>query len=582
MNEQENAPARSATWRRLLIPPRAPAPEARAASLGTVAAWGAALLICMLLLPDSVLSYFSSGLVIENDERQHLMPFVGFHQPGVMENDLIRGVMYSHTAAGSRALYWLLTLVFPTPFAAAKAVTAALFLATFYTCWRLGRAAAPAGGAALAILLVRSPLSSQVLYGGLPRSFAVPLILGFLYHLFIASERGVFAMLLLLALFYPTGMAICAVAYALFLAVELARRGWTATAPRLARMCLAGLLCLLALLPTLHKPEYAGHVAGTDDPEIRAAFGPGGRVRGVLPFAPATRALSDASRLAFQAGAPPFHWALAKVGRNAHLAIFLACAVLAAALLWRSGRRDWLLQLACFAGAGVLLYVAARAVAFRLYLPSRMLEYSLPFALAVLCCLGLSLVPRWRWAGHALPALFLLACFLVVGDREPPWGVGVVDLRPQRELYEFFRTTPSDSLVAGDPFELDNVACMSARRVYVSWENAQPFYDRYFHEILRRFRAQHQGYFATDPASLAAFLRDQKIDYLLINRVTFRPGGAVHYRLFDPLDADLFRQRNGVPYHRFVLSNDNLPGMVYHSDYFNVLDAKAYCDEARE
>lgn len=539
--------------------------------------------LCVLVLFHISQGYFTNSLSIQNDERQQIMPYLSFHHSDILRGSLLRDYVYSYTTVGHKLLYWLLTFFIP-PLIVSKLVTIGLFIAMFYYCCRLGGISVPAAGVAMAILMVKSPVAS-IMMGGLPRSFAPPLALAFLYYAVARSERGVLAAFLLQTAFYPSAALVCAIAYGLLLAVRLIR-GEHMIGPEVLRFGATLLAGFLLVLPNLSKPDSLGSIVTLERASKMAEFGPHGRFADVLPFPPVLNEISRTIQIIFEPVDPVFRRAWVVLGGRGFAVLCFAVLGLSVGLLVRERRKVELTVLASMATASVVAYLAARALAFKLFLPSRMLECAWPFVIALTCCMGLACVPAVRVRGRVIQlrglalAAFLLLTLVISNSGVQPPTLGIIAASPQRGLYEFFKKCPADARVAGDPVELDNVMTLSAREAYVTYESAHPLYDRYYAEVRRRFDALHSAYFTTEMKGLADFFRKEKIDYLLIHKADFRAGGVARYRIYEPLDSDVHRRYGSVPPERFVLSQLDLPGVVYNSFFFRVIDARKFLESS--
>ena len=125
-----------------------------------------------------------------------------------------------------------------------------LIAGMLWFCYRFGRLTILPAGAALAILLLSSEVSHALL-GGLPRSFGPPLVLAFLYYFVTNRERGILAVLLLQAAFYPPVLLFCGACYSIYLGVRLCQPGARRVIPPATRLILAAVVCALLLLPVL-------------------------------------------------------------------------------------------------------------------------------------------------------------------------------------------------------------------------------------------------------------------------------------------------------------------------------------------
>jgi hypothetical protein len=555
-----------------LLPPRDIRPTDRL--------WYLLLIVYAVAFIPMLFNGFFSSLVVQNDARQQVSMYWSFHGTGLVEGGLIRDYLYQYTPLGHKALYWVATLV-TSPVMASQILTLLLVAITVLCCWRIGRAArSPAVGAVLGLLMLHGYAGTSLL-GGLPRSFAPPVALGFLYFLLLGSERGVLAMLLLAAAFYPSLFAVLVVAWGLQVLLDGIRGGVAAAGPRLIRLAVVAGLAGLMLLPNLMTSDAIGPPITLAEAETMPEWHMGGRFRELpLPSAPAGLA-----RMALVAIGCNDMKALLARSTAAQAKTWGLCAawlVVGAILFLRGPARRFLPRLLVLLIASALMYLAARAMAFRLFIPGRMLVYTWPPVLALILCLGLASAPTLPWRNRRIDLrvpLFiglLASVVLLFGPDSGSLGRGMNDLRPNAALYDYLRSTPKNVLVAGDPRETDNIFTFSARNIYNSHLASHPLYPKYYAEIRRRILACQAAYFATRPEDAAAFFRQEKIDLFVVCVDHYKKGGLRQYRSFLPYKAQLEEALADTPPEAFVLSRDDAPGLVFRSGSFRVFDARQY------
>ncbi|MFH0964500.1 MAG: hypothetical protein V2A58_10875 [Planctomycetota bacterium] len=521
----------------------------------------------------------TSPLVIQNDERAHNMPYLSFHHKGVLEGSLIRDYMLAYEPIGHRALYYLMTF-FLSPFVASKVVWIGLYGVVVLYCVKLGRLGGyPEAGAMLGLLFLGSPMC-EALAGGLPRSFALPVVLAFLYYLLAGNDLGALVTLVVGAGFYPPAFAVCFAGYGLSVLADAARLERSETVRRMWRLGLVAIVCLLVLLPSVVKPDFVGHVVSLEKARSMPEFGPKGRWAGHLPFERLDRILVRQIPVAFRAVGRPLNEGILAFSEAFH-PVPLFWVVVSVTSLLAAGAGGAVGRMGLFGAASAVVYVAAQCLGYRLFHPSRMVIFAWPVLVGTMCCLGIARLPVWR-GKPGMVDFRLLGVFALLLSRMVAYGTGAdltvrdlgcIDCRDRAGLYEFFRGTRKDALIAGDPYELDNVMSFSARKAYVTYESAHSLYDRYYAEIKRRFEALHRGYFATDPKDLLEFVSSEGIDYLLVNREHFEYGGAL-YQLFEPIDSALRERLEGVGEGSFVLSRDLSGAVVFRSGLFLVIDCR--------
>lgn len=524
--------------------------------------------------------YFS-GYVFANDARQQITPYWWFHGSGNVGDSLVYEYMYRYTTLGHRLLYYVLTFLV-TPVVASQAVSLALVAAVVFFCYKLGRRSSHAIGAVLMYLVLRQ--HGWALFGGLPRSFGPPVALAFLYFLLGRNERGILAALVAGAFFYPSVFIICLGAYGLYLLWRIAAERTAASLVPMLRLACVFVVCLAAMLPNFSKSETIGKVVtlrqASEMPEWNRKTG---RFR-ELPLRKAWVEIRNEPMRSLE----PFAWrnspVIVRVQGSTKVLVAISATLIALALMMTGRFRGVVPQVLCYAASSVILYFIARALAFRLFLPDRLLLYGLRIAVVLALCLGLGGIPRLKIAGRMLPAGgaalagFLALVFILwhPGIAMPGTyrNFGFEDKRVRKEFYGAVKALPR-GVIAGDPNELDNVVITTGQDAYFTFETAHPLYDNYYREISRRIRAFHEAYFATGIEAVAAFARDEKVDYLLVNRSHFAPGGVGRYRLFAPHEHEVRERYASEDPAQFALARTNMPGIVADCETFFLLDTRA-------
>jgi hypothetical protein len=187
---------------------------------------------------------------------------------------------------------------------------------------------------------------------------------------------------------------------------------------------------------------------------------------------------------------------------------------------WRALAKQ-LSPLAWLGLASVLLYVLARLLLLRLFVPDRYLIYTLN-----LCyCLGLAVcfraaLPVERWprivAALSLALLAGLSCWHL---RE----VGLKDYSAYRPLYAALAPTPKDALIAGHPNVLDNVPTFAHRRAFATYKLAHVWSKGYWARLEPRLTEMLAAYYAADPSEVVAFCRRHRISFLVVDDRHFTP-----------------------------------------------------------
>jgi hypothetical protein len=442
------------------------------------------------------------------------------------------------------------------------------------------------GVAALVVLMHSDDLFRSTM-GGYPRSFGPPLVLLLLDAWLARRHWRALLLLVLMAGLYPSVLPPCGLAYGTFTVLSSIRQGARAFFVKSGTLAFAGALSVgLALLQNLLALPWWGPVIRLHEAQSLAALQPGGRMKW-LPMG------DFGSNVVFWAFAPfepsgalpffglwPVPFDLARLALGL-LVVGLLVAVLALRARGRSVRVPW--EVLALVGAACLTYGVARELAFRLYLPHRVIQHTLPYCTIVLLPalahqalreLRVGLSPVARAVLVAWVPLFGLA-----GDGFVflHWG----NYSYRAPLLTFLRDqTPIDAQVAGDLAIVDVVPYFAARQVYVNWTMAHPFRLGYWREMERRLLRMHEALYAADRDVVLRFIEEERIDYLALDPRRFSEPD-VGRKLFHPIREPVLALWAKNQQLGFVLERPPRAAVVYEDDTTLVLEAKSLVEAWR-
>jgi hypothetical protein len=446
---------------------------------------------------------------IVDDVRQHVFWTYRYRDAALFAGDLYADFFSALAPLGYHALFWLIARV-GDPLTASRWLPLALTAVTLVYAWRLGRALELRWGGFLATLLLLPYL--HMFRGGLPRSFAFALLVPHLYFVVTGRHGRAAVMLILQALIYPQSFLIGVGVQTL----AVLRSGW----PRPAWRPLVMLLIGVAVAGLTLAPRYAGARPATVGPlitrsEARAApeFQPGGRAAFFDP---------DPVRFYLTGKRSGLGWN----SRLTQLAVLVALV----ALVRGGAIRRTAAVIPDLAVVSLALFAAAHALLFRLHLPNRYVQWTLPLAAALFVAAHARLAAeRLRdW----LPAL--ARAWPILGRAR--WGVALVLLaavvigtvaearrhaaRPPETagLHLHLRTLPVDALVAGHSLVLAEIPVVDRRRILEDAEFALPYFRGYYHEVVRRTKAREAVWQSGSPEALGGFCRQFGVTHLLVDR----------------------------------------------------------------
>ena len=395
-----------------------------------------------------------------------------------------------------------------------------LYFATIALLWRLARSVGGgdpwAGLAGVACLPVFIGLTEWFPSGMLQRSFAVPLTA---LTLLALHERRMWLLGVAFvgsALLYPItivsagAIGVVHELYRLARDRRLPRGWWLAT--------IGGVAALALILLVRQVPDAYGDQVTADQARTMPIFLDGGRNEVWLDDP--VKFWIEHHRTGFRFDAEDFYRTLAVV----------AAVVVAGG--WRRLREvPAVVPATILTGLG--LFLLSHATLFALYLPNRHVWVTFP--------LGITLLVAWsgppafrRLAGWArLPDAWrpVAAAALVLIPTVNGVKYALRELRGRGEIlselssYQYLRSTPPDTLVAGLPLdvEMDDTSVRSGRPLLVNYETAQGWYPEFYDEVVReRVRDSINAHYATDWETIDALADRYGVDVFVFRGHTLK------------------------------------------------------------
>jgi hypothetical protein len=494
--------------------------------------------------------------VFADDARQHIFPYLQFSNPGSFDHDYVAKYFMACHPPGYRGLFtawsrrWdprLLSKILP------YVLLAGLLIAT-------GFASATLDGvfsAALSVAFVYfSSTFIERMMGGFPRGFGYPLLALALWALAAGRARTLVLLPAVAMAFYPVVALPAGAALGIWLLFYPPRlRGsaerWRLPV-RLAALAAAALLMFVAQLSSASARAAFGRELKPSDWSEYPEAGPGGRsrvtVRGTLASDGARDIHESVRHTLIKRGDPfsePVHRLFHRrlLARPWQSAVFLLLVILGLALRARSSAAAARLLAIVPATAGV--YAGARALYPMLFQPERYAAYAIPVFLVIAmpsAVQGWANLLRRPAAAPESPsrAVTLLICTLLLlgagGEFFRRTKITLALDEEDQAFMRFVRSLPAGSVLAGWDSTVDCIPYAGERPVFLSGETHLCYHQGYVDEMRRRFRAQTEAYFATNPAPLID-LRDRfGVTHLVVLPRHFegRPP-----RYFAPFDRDL-------------------------------------------
>jgi len=533
-------------------------------------AFGARLLGAVVLIYIFCFLIYQSPKIfdyyrVSDDTRQQIYPLYAARDSGLFKDDLLTRYFRSHTPPfyyyAHYPLAWLID-----PVILSKISQFALLGLVLVFLYKIGRLLhGPFLGWTLVLLTVHSPTLVGLTDGGLPRGWAVPGLVVFIWAVLAGRPRVALAATVVSGLFYPPIFLVLGPSYGLW---TLTKRSWS-------KWDLVGLaLLVVGFWPMVFRGDEIGRIVTAAE----AATMPEWQLGSRFPFLPMPSLLSLLPRNFTVSYLPPTLF-----GPWAWLLVALGVAVL---LLWpdspESGSRALQSPAKIAAALGLpllfslMMFEVSALLAFRLHIPDRNLKYTIPVLGLILVTLAVfRLVAKGlRWQGW--PALLVIMAAFVSAGSGFSGNLNLwANQRFAWRLYAFVEQLPKDVLLAGPPGEMDSIPLFSRRMVYVSDEANQPLYDRYYREIQRRLFKTFDAYYARDLRTVEELMNETGVDYMLVRKEHFGHRFNALRTYSEPYNSHILKLRAGHSAGEFVFANPPKQAVVYDDGYFLICDLAA-------
>ncbi|MBW2444971.1 MAG: hypothetical protein JRG83_03500 [Deltaproteobacteria bacterium] len=523
--------------------------------------WPARAFVATLAVIHTIGAFLPDWLSLhrfDGDQSQHVWWTARFADPSLFPGDFIADffslpifapVGYQAVMRGAVQL--------ADPQRAAESIPFLLGPLLFWLCWRVGRAAAAGswvGGVVGALVAVRL-LSG--LDGGLPRSFAAPVLLLGLLGL-LESRAWLLGLAgLASALFYPPAAINLGLASAVVLGPAILRerrlpQGW----PALTAFAALAVGVVLFAYATPVPDDVGPKITGADAQSM-AEFGHRGR-----------------STL-FRQSLVDTYLGSGRGGYGVEKKASLSIAILVLLSVWAlprfMPRTAWALI-----GTGMFAHAAAWATLFALHLPVKYMRYALPlFVLMWLAALAGKAAeiavarfpalsrPRWLFVAAAAFLLFdgVYTFRETLDQAERP------EYRARTKMLRFVAKLPKDALIAAHPEDANAIPLLAKRSVLASKETALPYYRGYYERVSERLEASLRAHYALDWQTVDTLYERFGVDAIVVHDHRYEPGARKFTEPFaSALGEALHAERDA-----YVLVRPPSERLLYHHGPFWVV-----------
>ena len=167
-------------------------------------------------------------------------------------------------------------------------------------------------------------------------------------------------------------------------------------------------------------------------------------------------------------------------------------------------------------------------------IPSRQLIFSMPVFLVILFSVNLYLFCE-KFRINVLPVIIAAAIVFTLGFES-----NTENLMKYGGMFDFFKKTDNNSLIAGHPLGTEHIPLFSKRKVFIMPRVARPFNCLFWGESKKRLFHLFDAYYSDSLDSARALCSEYHIDYFVIDKEYYRNDYLNEKRLyFEPFDSSI-------------------------------------------
>lgn len=415
--------------------------------------------------------------------------------------------------------------------------------------------------AALGLVIMSGSLLDPTI-GFYARSFAYPLILSFFYFYLEKRYRAAAIVIVLASLFYPSVFLIASTMVGVYhLLYFLLNSSFNQDKTELIALGSAIIVCGIILLIKSHSIEshpMIGEMYSKAEMLKMEALGENGRVK-ILPQLAPILSMS---------------WNCLSQALSPKLLLLVTLAYIGFLAINRKAitRLDYLLISLLI--AGIILFVAARILLFKLFIPIRYLQLTHLIFWHMALIRGLSLVKNKL---DSQPILYIGMLAIAIYHSFvyfSPRGAGLQDYSEYAALNEKTKTLRTKILIAGPATVSDTIPFFSERSVFISYESSHLiYYRKYWSKIKQRYFDFYGAYYSSDSNALQALIEKYKLDYIIIDRKYFE---GEKEQLFEPISRFIEQNRSGKSINDFAILKHTQQSIIPIDDRFSLLDCSKW------
>lgn len=513
--------------------------------------------------------------LINEDTRQVIYWMRQFQDKELFNNDLLTAYAKNEHGWGFILLYYLLSFI-ADPMIMTKILAVFLYAAgSLYSYKLIKHLANNQAGFFVAII----SMTTGVYTAALPRHFGLLFLLIFFYYFVCKNYLKSTLLIVLQILFYPIVGFVSLTAYFLsFLNIKNKKICIDKSIPKLKFFLIASLISLLILFIKyilIYNPSLGTSVTKAQILKDPYSYQEGAREI-IWPLKGLTRTVIN--NLSFGQYYRLSYDKILPLGLKtiSPKLVFIALMMLLLLLFWYLALPKELFFLFV---ASLILFKIAGLFLLKLYVPQRYIERVFPLINFVIFYVLISRIIDKLKKIKIKKIVYGFLSFIIMVDFvlnfKTIQKASFSDFSRLKNLYQFLNTLPKNTLIAGPPKLVDSVPTFSQRKVFLTYELSYAIYDNYWQTIKKRTYDFYKAYYSQNPQDLYKFLKENNIDYLVINQNDFNQEfldkKAFYIHPFNQYITAITRNKNN-----FVLADIDEKDKLFSQNGIEVIPAAVF------
>jgi hypothetical protein len=367
----------------------------------------------------------------------------------------------------------------------------------------------------LTFLFILQPWAARPFQGGLSRSFAFPLLIASIYYLIKKDKLKLSFVFLLEALIYPPIFLVSLFTYG-FSLIDLKEKRINLALNKNYMVFIFIMLSFALILVPMMSIDY-GIGKGTTFKE--AIYSPEFYDKGAVPIFTGSIPFTSDIKSTIQTLILIYNFGISQpIYLNTLFVLLLLSFIFIIAYgkqMFKLPKEIYLLPV-----ASLILQSLAFLLLFKLHLPSRYVQFSIPLFLIIILAHGIYFLAIQKKLKHIFAILLLILAAFYVNKL-----ILIPEYNPvyceDKDIYGYLKTLPNDALIAGHPVDMNCIALFGQKKPFVMSQLHSPLFKDYYSVTRQRDFDFFSAYYSSDKNEIMDFCKKNGITHIIVNKDHF-------------------------------------------------------------